>query len=118
MKPQFIKHDPPTRYSKASVYRDFIFLAGEDFKDAKTQKVRGTTAAEQAEYLFQNMKATLESLGSGLEDVIKTTDARHADGYWEGRKKFAACPAEHPDHGCSIGRTGDAHRNRSGGRNF
>jgi 2-iminobutanoate/2-iminopropanoate deaminase len=54
--------------------------------------VRGTTAAEQAEYLFQNMKATLESLGSGLEDVIKTTiyltDARHADGYREGRKKY------------------------------
>jgi 2-iminobutanoate/2-iminopropanoate deaminase len=92
MKPIFIKHDPPRRYSKASVYGDFIFLAGEDSKDPKTQKVRGTTAAEQAEYLFQNMKATLESLGSGLEDVIKTTiyltDARHADGYREGRKKY------------------------------
>jgi enamine deaminase RidA (YjgF/YER057c/UK114 family) len=92
MEPKFIKHDPPRRYSKAAVYGNFIFLAGEDSKDPKTEEVRGATSAEQAEYLFQNMQATLESLGSGLEHVIKTTiyltDARHADGYREGRKKY------------------------------
>jgi enamine deaminase RidA (YjgF/YER057c/UK114 family) len=92
MQHKFIAHDPPRRYSKAAVYGSFIFLAGEDSKDPQTQRVRGTTAAEQAEYLFQNMRATLESLGSGLEHVIKTTiyltDARHADGYREGRKKY------------------------------
>jgi enamine deaminase RidA (YjgF/YER057c/UK114 family) len=92
MVPKFIKHDPPRRYSRAAVYGNFIFLAGEDSKDPKTEEVRGTTSAEQAEYLFQNMKATLESLGSGLEHVIKTTvyltDVRHADGYREGRKKY------------------------------
>ena len=67
-------------------------MAGEDSKDPKTEEVRGATSAEQAEYLFQNMKDTLESLGSGLEHVIKTTiyltDARHADGYREARKKY------------------------------
>ena len=106
--------------------RRFHFFGGRRFQGPKTQKVRGTTAAEQAEYLFQkfqNMKATLESLGSGLEDIIKTTiyrtDARHADGYREGRKKIsAACAAENPYHGCSIGRPGDADRNRSGSSNF
>jgi enamine deaminase RidA (YjgF/YER057c/UK114 family) len=92
MEPKFIKHDPPRRYSKACVYGNFIFLAGEDSKDPKTEEVRGSTGAEQAEYLFQNMKATLESLGSSLENVIKTTiyltDPRHADGYREARRKY------------------------------
>ena len=31
MEPKFIFHEPPRRYSKASVY-DLIFLAGEDSK--------------------------------------------------------------------------------------
>jgi 2-iminobutanoate/2-iminopropanoate deaminase len=92
MEPRFIKHDPPRRYSKACVYGNFIFLAGEDSKDPETEEVRGKTSAEQAEYLFQNMKATLESLGSSLENVIKTTiyltDPRHADGYREARRKY------------------------------
>jgi enamine deaminase RidA (YjgF/YER057c/UK114 family) len=92
MEAKFISHDPPRRYSKASVYHDFIFLAGEDSKDPRTQEVRGTNVAEQIEYLFQNMKATLEGLGSSLSNVIKTTvyitDPRGADEYREGRRKY------------------------------
>ena len=92
MQPKFIKHDPPRRYSKACVFGNFIFLAGEDSKDPVTEEVRGKTSAEQAEFLFQNMKTTLESLGSSLDNVIKTTiyltDPRHADGYREARHKY------------------------------
>lgn len=92
MQPKFVKHDPPRRYSKACVYGNFIFLAGEDSKDPVTEEVRGKTSAEQADFLFQNMKTTLENLGSSLDNVIKTTifltDPRHADGYREARSKY------------------------------
>jgi 2-iminobutanoate/2-iminopropanoate deaminase len=89
--PRFIFHEPPRRYSKACVYGNLIFLAGEDSKHPATQEVQGVTVAEQAEYLYQNMKATLESLGSSLKDVIKTTvylkDPRDRMSYQEARAK-------------------------------
>lgn len=90
--PRFIFHEPPRRYSKACVYGSFIFLAGEDSKDPATQAVQGITVSEQAEYLFQNMKATLESLGSSLNDVIKTTvylkDPRDRMNYQPARARY------------------------------
>ena len=92
MEAKIIAHDPPRRYSKASVCGNFIFLAGEDSKDPKTQEVRGTTVAEQAKYLFENMKSTLESLGSSTTNVIKTTvylkDPRDRLNYSEARIKY------------------------------
>lgn len=92
MQPKFIPHDPPRIYSKACVCGNLIFLAGEDCKDPRTQKVRGSTVAEQADYLFQNMKATLESLGSSLDNVVSlttyVTDPRGADGFREARRKY------------------------------
>ncbi|MBI2998818.1 MAG: RidA family protein [Deltaproteobacteria bacterium] len=92
MEPKFIHHDPPRRYSKACVYGNLIFLAGEDSKDPVTQKVQGITVAEQAEYLFRNMKVTLEDLGSSLANVIKTTvylkDPRDRLNYQEARARY------------------------------
>lgn len=92
MQPMFIPHNPPRVYSKACVYGNLIFLAGEDCKDPKTQKIRGTTVLEQGEYLFQNMKATLESLGSSLDNVVSltayVTDPRGKDEYREIRSKY------------------------------
>lgn len=92
MKPTFIPHDPPRVYSKACVYGDMIFLAGEDAKEPKTQAVQGNTVAEQAEYLFQNMKSTLETLGSSLQNVIKMTvylkDPRDRQNYQGARSKY------------------------------
>ena len=92
MQPKLIPHDPPRIYSKACVCGNFIFLADEDCKDPKTQEVRGSTVAEQAEYLFQNLKATLESLGSSLDNVVSLTTyitgPRGADGSREARRKY------------------------------
>ena len=92
MEPKFVFHEPPRRYSKACVYGDLIFLAGEDSKDPTTQQVRGNNVAEQAEFLFRNMKTTLESLGSSLASVIKTTvylkDPRDRANYQEARAKY------------------------------
>ena len=70
--PRYIRHDPPRAYAKAVVIGNMIYLAGEDSKDRKTQRVQGANAAEQTEITFQNIKATLESLGSSLEHVVKT----------------------------------------------
>ena len=92
MEPRIIPHDPPRVYSKACVYGNMIFLAGEDSKEPKTQAVRGTTVAEQTEYLFQNMKSTLEGLGSSLANVIKMTvyltDPRDRPNYQAARSKY------------------------------
>jgi enamine deaminase RidA (YjgF/YER057c/UK114 family) len=92
MQPRFIHHVPPRIYSKACVYGNVIFLAGEDCKDPKTQKIRGSTVAEQADYLFQNMKATLESLGSSLDNVVSltayVTDPRGKEYYRQVRGKY------------------------------
>jgi 2-iminobutanoate/2-iminopropanoate deaminase len=92
MTPRFVEHDPPRRYAKACVYGNFIFLAGEDSKDPRTQEVRGSTVGEQTEYLFQNMKATLENLGSSLANVIKLTvylkDPRERVSFQEVRAKY------------------------------
>jgi len=70
--PRYVRHDPPRGYAKAVVVGNMIYLAGEDSKDPKTQHVQGATTAEQTEITFQNIKATLEGLGSSLEHVIKT----------------------------------------------
>jgi 2-iminobutanoate/2-iminopropanoate deaminase len=72
MEAKFIHHVPQRRYSKASVVGKTIFLAGEDSKEPATEKVIGDNAEEQLEITFANMKATLESLGSSMNNVIKT----------------------------------------------
>lgn len=91
MEPEYIRHVPPRMYAKACVHGDLIFLAGEDGKDEATEEVVGDTAA-QTEKTFVNMKATLESLGSGLEHVIKTTvylkDPRDRNAYGPVRGKY------------------------------
>jgi len=71
--PKYIRHDPPRAYAKGVVMGNMIFLAGEDSKDPKTQQVQGANAAEQTEITFRNIKATLEGLGSSLDNVIKAT---------------------------------------------
>lgn len=92
MEPKYIRHEPARSYAKACVYKDLIFCAGEDAKDEKTEKVVGSTTAEQTEKTFQNLKATLESLGSGLEHVVKTTvylkDPRDRNAYGAMRSKY------------------------------
>ena len=90
--PKFIQHDPPRNYAKACVYGNLIFLAGEDSKDPKTREVRGRTCEEQTEFMFQNMQATLEGLGSSLAHVIKMTamlkDLRDQPGYSQAKLKY------------------------------
>ena len=92
LQPRFIEHEPPRNYAKACVYGNLIFLSGEDSKDPKTREVRGRTCEEQTELLFQNMQATLESVGSSLAHVIKMTamlkDLRDQPGYSKAKLKY------------------------------
>ena len=92
MQPKFIQHEPKRVYSKACVCGNFIFLAGEDCKDPKTQAIRGTTVPEQSDYTYQNMKATLESLGSSLENIVSlttyVTDPRAQEAHRRARDKW------------------------------
>lgn len=54
--------------------------------------MRGRTSEEQTEILFQSMQKTLESLGSSLAHIIKTTtllkDARDQPGYSKAKAKY------------------------------
>jgi len=97
MQPKFIPHVPPRVYSKACIYGSLIFLAGEDCKDPTTKAIRGSTVREQTEYLFQNMQATLEELGSSLDNVVSMTafltDPRGKKEYLDVRLKHVPqCP--------------------------
>ena len=76
---------------KASVVGNLVFLAAEDSRDPKTGEVRGANAEEQTDLLFENMKATLEGLGSSLSHVVSVrtvlTDAHHQPGYAKAKRK-------------------------------
>ena len=89
---KFIRHDTPRTYAKAAVCGEFIFLAGEEAKDPKTGKIQGSTTAEQTEHTFRNLKTTLESLGSSLDNVIKITaylkDPRDRNAFGEVRGQY------------------------------
>lgn len=54
--------------------------------------MQGTTTAEQTEHTFLNMKQTLESLGSSLAHVVKTTiylkDPRDRSAFGKVRGKY------------------------------
>jgi enamine deaminase RidA (YjgF/YER057c/UK114 family) len=92
MEIQFIHHEPSRTYDKVCRVDNFLFLAGEDSKDRKTQEVKGKTVSEQAEFLFQNLRETLESFGSSLDHIIKTTvylvDRNERNSFGEVRKKY------------------------------
>jgi enamine deaminase RidA (YjgF/YER057c/UK114 family) len=92
VKPEFIPYDPPIAYSRACVWGNLIFLAGEDGKDMQTRQVQGHTMQEQAELAFQKLQEILEGLGSSLEYVVHVTtylkDARDREGWNVLRAKY------------------------------
>jgi enamine deaminase RidA (YjgF/YER057c/UK114 family) len=77
--------------AKASVVGKFVFLAAIDSRDPVTGEVRGQSAEEQSDFLFQNMRETLEALGSSMAHVVSVTtvltDAHHQPGYANSKRK-------------------------------
>jgi 2-iminobutanoate/2-iminopropanoate deaminase len=60
-------------YSQAVRAGGFIFTAGQLALDPATGKMLGETVEEQTRRVLDNLKAVLESAGSGLHKVVKTT---------------------------------------------
>lgn len=60
-------------YSQAVLAGNFLFISGQIPLDATTMRIVGSTAAEQAEQVFKNMKAILDEARLGFEHVVKTT---------------------------------------------
>jgi len=64
---------PPGPYSQAVRVGDFVFLSGQIALDPATKEVVGTTVAEQAARVMDNLKAVVEADGATMDDVVKTT---------------------------------------------
>ena len=59
-------------YSQAVKHGDLIFCSGQIALN-KTGEIAGETIDKQTHQVIHNLKAVLESAGSGIEKVIKTT---------------------------------------------
>ncbi|MDR0474482.1 MAG: RidA family protein [Treponema sp.] len=60
-------------YSQGMVAGNLVFTAGQIPITAGTGEVAGTTVTEQTEQVIKNLKAILETAGSSLAKVVKTT---------------------------------------------
>src|SRR5215472_17402292 len=60
-------------YSQAIKVGNLIFTAGQIALDPANQQVVAGGIAEQTTRVLENLKAILESAGSGLPHVVKTT---------------------------------------------
>lgn len=60
-------------YSQAIRLGNLIFTAGQIALDPGTQQVVGGGIVEQTTRVLENLKAILESAGSSLQQVVKTT---------------------------------------------
>ena len=60
-------------YSQAIVSDGTVFTAGQIALDPKTGAIVGTSTAEQAEQVLNNLDAILKAAGSSLALVVKTT---------------------------------------------
>ena len=60
-------------YSQAILIGDLVFVSGQiPLRPGSTELV-GKTITEQTEQVFANLRAILESAGSGLDRLVKTT---------------------------------------------
>ena len=60
-------------YSQGINFREFVFTSGQLPNDPSTGKFPSEDLKAQTEQSLKNVKAVLESAGSGMDKVIKTT---------------------------------------------
>ena len=60
-------------YSQAITLDNFVFVSGQIALRPGETALTGATVAEQTEQVFANLKAILESAGSRLDRLVKTT---------------------------------------------
>ena len=64
---------PVGPYNQAVVIGNLVYTAGQIPLDPVSGQMVGTNAGEQAQQVLKNLKAVLESAGSSLAKVVKTT---------------------------------------------
>jgi 2-iminobutanoate/2-iminopropanoate deaminase len=60
-------------YSQGVIAAGWVYTAGQVALDPATGEMMGADAATQAERALRNVAAILESAGSGLDHVVRTT---------------------------------------------
>lgn len=60
-------------YSQAIITGDMVYTAGQIALDPRTKEVVDGGIAEQTDQVMKNLRAILETAGSSLGDVVKTT---------------------------------------------
>ncbi len=60
-------------YNQAIRYGDFVYTSGQVALDAATGELVGNDVQAQTHRVFQNLQAVLESAGTSLQNVVKTT---------------------------------------------
>ena len=60
-------------YNQAIRYGDFVYTSGQVALDSKSGQLVGDDVQTQTRRVFQNLQAVLESAGTSLNNVVKTT---------------------------------------------
>ncbi len=58
-------------YSQAVSHNGVLYCSGQIALDPQTMEIKGTTAAEQATQVMQNLSAVLEEAGADFSQVLK-----------------------------------------------
>jgi reactive intermediate/imine deaminase len=65
--------EPISHYTDAVRFGDLLFVSGAAPFDAEGKVVGAGDVVEQTRQVLRNLRATLESVGAGLPDVLKVT---------------------------------------------
>ena len=88
-------------YSQATVINGMVYTSGQIALDPATGELVGTTIAEQAKQVMENLKAILAEAGTKPENVVKTlcflTDMNDFAAFNE---VYAECFTEKPARSC------------------
>jgi enamine deaminase RidA (YjgF/YER057c/UK114 family) len=83
--------EPRLGYSRGLRVGNQIFIAGTAATDGE-DRIRGTDAYSQTEFIMEKIHAALRELGGELEDVVSTvthlSDMTHFDGYASAHRKY------------------------------
>ena len=60
-------------YSQAIVSKGMVYTSGQIAIDPVTNTITGTTIEEQTEQIMKNLRAVLDTAGSGFDKAVKTT---------------------------------------------
>jgi len=60
-------------YSQAIVYNGIVYCSGQIPLDPETGEMKAVTIEDQTHQVMKNLQAVLETAGSGLSGIIRTT---------------------------------------------